>query len=223
MFNKDGIFGRKPEDERNEPRPLNVKVTPALNTAAAPRPSAAQPDPLRFDRAAAESPKAPQLQEEPAGSKLIVGPDIKLKGVEITDCDTLVVEGRVEASMDSRVVQIAEAGVFSGTATMDVAEIWGTFQGQLTVRKHLVIYATGRVSGEIRYGKIEIAEGGELSGTVSTLASASAQAPRAAPQRAETPPPRIETPPAPAASPLKGTPTSPASQSPVRSGAAAAR
>src|SRR4051812_27649985 len=33
-------------------------------------------------------------------SKLIVGPDIKLKGAEITDCDTLVVEGRVEASMD---------------------------------------------------------------------------------------------------------------------------
>jgi cytoskeletal protein CcmA (bactofilin family) len=169
----------------------------------------------------AESSKAPQTQEEPAGSKLIVGPDIKLKGVEITDCDTLVVEGRVEASMDSRVVQIAEAGVFSGTATMDVAEIWGTFQGQLTVRKHLVIYATGRVSGEIRYGKIEIAEGGELSGTVSTLAGA--QAPRAAPQRAETPPPRSETPSAPAPSALKGTPTSPASQSRVPSGAAAIR
>ena len=32
-------------------------------------------------------------------SRLIVGPNIKLKGVEITDCDTLLVEGRVEASM----------------------------------------------------------------------------------------------------------------------------
>jgi hypothetical protein len=33
-------------------------------------------------------------------SKLTVGPNIKLKGVEITDCDTLVVEGSVEATMD---------------------------------------------------------------------------------------------------------------------------
>ena len=34
---------------------------------------------------------------------------------------TLVVEGRVEASMDSRVIQIAENGVFSGTVSIDVA------------------------------------------------------------------------------------------------------
>ena len=68
--------------------------------------------------------------EAPAGSKLVVGPNIKLKGVEITECDTLIVEGRVEASMDSRVVQIAEHGVFSGTATMDLAEVWGRFEGR---------------------------------------------------------------------------------------------
>src|SRR3546814_10318898 len=56
------------------------------------------------------------------GSKLIVGRNIKLKGVEITDCDTLVVEGRVEASMDSRVIQIAESGAFVGTAGIDTAD-----------------------------------------------------------------------------------------------------
>ena len=50
------------------------------------------------------------------GSKLIVGPNIKLKGVEISDCDTLVVEGRVEATMNSRVIQIAEMGAFTGSA-----------------------------------------------------------------------------------------------------------
>src|SRR5438270_10713120 len=98
---------------------------------------------------------ATTTEPKPEGvSKLIVGPDIKLKGAEITDCDTLVVEGRVEASMDSRVVQIAQNGIFNGTATMDVAEIWGTFEGTLTARKQLVIYASGRVSGTVRYGKI---------------------------------------------------------------------
>ena len=70
-------------------------------------------------------------------SKLIVGPDIKLKGAEITDCDTLVVEGRVEASMDSRVIQIAEHGVFVGKVDIDVAEIRGRFEGELVARKQL--------------------------------------------------------------------------------------
>src|SRR5581483_5785351 len=88
-------------------------------------------------------------------SKLIVGPDIKLKGAEITDCDTLVVEGRVEASMDSRVIQIAE--------------IRGRFDGERTARRQLVIRSTGRVSGKIRYGKVAIEEGGELSGDIGAI------------------------------------------------------
>ena len=100
------------------------------------------------------------------GSKLPVGPNIKLKGVEITDCDTLVVEGTVEATMDSRVIQISELGAFKGSAEIDIAEIHGQFDGNLTVRQKLVIYATGKVIGKIRYGKLVIEEGGQISGDI---------------------------------------------------------
>jgi cytoskeletal protein CcmA (bactofilin family) len=110
-----------------------------------------------------------------AESKLTVGPNIKLKGVEITDCDTLVVEGAVEATMDSRVIQISESGSFTGSAEIDIAEIRGEFSGSLTVRQKLMIYATGKVSGKIRYGKVVIEEGGQLSGEIvfGTAANAS--------------------------------------------------
>ena len=165
MFNKDGIFSKK-DDAPAAPQ-RSVNVTPDLRGGLA-RPSA--PPEEAPQRAAVAQPPAPK-EDELRGSKLIVGPDIKLKGVEITDCDTLVVEGRVEASMDSRVVQIAENGIFNGTATMDVAEIWGSFEGTLTARKQLVVYATGRVSGTVRYGKIRVEEGGELSGDISTLSA----------------------------------------------------
>ena len=99
-------------------------------------------------------------------SKLTVGPNIKLKGVEITDCDTLVVEGSVEATMDSRVIQISERGSFKGSAEIDIAEIHGQFDGNLTVRQKLVIYSTGKVTGKVRYGKVVIEEGGQLSGEI---------------------------------------------------------
>ncbi len=95
-----------------------------------------------------------------------MGPNIKLKGVEITDCDTLVVEGSVEATMDSRVIQISERGSFKGSAEIDIAEIRGSFDGNLTVRQKLMIYATGKVTGRVRYGKVVIEEGGQLSGEV---------------------------------------------------------
>ncbi len=115
--------------------------------------------------AATAAPTAP-AEEENGGSKLTVGPNIKLKGVEITDCDTLVVEGTVEATMNSRVIKIAEQGAFHGTAEIDIAEIHGKFDGTLTVREKLVIYGSGKVSGTIRYGKVVIEEGGELTGQI---------------------------------------------------------
>lgn len=114
--------------------------------------------------------------EPSSDSRLIVGPDVKLKGAEILDCDTLVVEGRVEATMDSRVIQIAADGTFSGKVGIDIAEVHGKFDGELTARSQLIIYATGRVSGKIRYGKILIEEGGELSGDVAALTSESSRA-----------------------------------------------
>jgi cytoskeletal protein CcmA (bactofilin family) len=111
------------------------------------------------------TPNTPSAATE-SGSRLIVGPNIKLKGVEITDCDTLVVEGTVEATMDSRVIQIMANGAFKGSADIDIAEIHGQFDGNLTVRDKLVIYAQGKVNGTIRYGKVIIEEGGQLSGDV---------------------------------------------------------
>ena len=108
-------------------------------------------------------------------AKLPVGPNIKLKGVEITDCDTLVVEGHVEATMDSRLIHIAEQGAFTGSADIDIAEIHGVFDGSLTVRQKLVIHATGRVTGKVRYGLLVIEEGGQLSGDIGLGAAAGAR------------------------------------------------
>ncbi len=131
-----------------------------LNPNAAALSGAQQPAPA----AAPAQPATSTVKE--GESKLTVGPNIKLRGVEITDCDTLVVEGSVEATMDSRVIQISERGSFKGSAEIDVAEIRGLFDGNLTVRQKLVIYATGKVTGKVRYGKVVIEEGGQLSGEI---------------------------------------------------------
>ena len=124
---------------------------------------------------AANAAKPAEAVQE-GGSKLTVGPNIKLKGVEITDCDTLVVEGLVEATMDSRVIQISERGAFKGSAEIDIAEIHGQFDGNLTVRQKLTIFATGKVTGKIRYGKVVIEEGGQLTGEIEFGAMAHAKA-----------------------------------------------
>lgn len=101
-------------------------------------------------------------------NRLIVGRNIQLKG-EIGACDTVVVEGRVEASMKSRIIQTAESGVFIGEADVETAEISGLFEGKLTAHKRLVVHATGQVKGTVRYGSIVIEEGGRVSGDVKDI------------------------------------------------------
>ncbi len=107
----------------------------------------------------------------PGEPRLTVGPNIKLKGAEINDCDTLVVEGHVEASMDSRTLEIMKTGSFDGTVTIDVAEIHGKFSGNLTARKKLIVHATGWVSGIVRYGSLLVSEGGVVSGDIASIDS----------------------------------------------------
>lgn len=108
---------------------------------------------------------------------LTVGNDILLKG-EIATCDRLVIEGKVDATLnDVHTVEIAECGSFKGSAQIEDAEISGLFEGDLTVRGRLVIYATGKVRGKISYGEIEIERGGELTGEIK-IAGASAVASR---------------------------------------------
>jgi cytoskeletal protein CcmA (bactofilin family) len=111
------------------------------------------------------------------GPRLTVGPNIKLKGAEINDCDTLVVEGHVEASMDSKTLEILQSGSYEGTVSIDVAEIHGRFSGSLTARKKLIVHGTGFVTGTVRYGLLLVSEGGIVSGDVASLdAKAEAQA-----------------------------------------------
>jgi cytoskeletal protein CcmA (bactofilin family) len=133
---------------------------------------------------------APRVGDTP-GSKLFVGVNIKLKGVEISDCDVLVIEGHVEATVHSEVMQIAKPGTLHGTALIDVAEVHGEFVGELTARTRLVVHGTGRVSGTIRYGQLIVAEGGEITGDVKRMDPSDKQAPAA---RAQVSDPRHRVP-----------------------------
>jgi len=163
VLQKDGFFRKGRDDRRDEKRDdntffrSNAPVTPSPAPAANVAPAVSE--------AVIATPNAGERKE----AKLVVGPDIKLKGVEISDCDTLIVEGRVEATLDSRVLEITPNGVFQGTIAVDNAEIHGRFEGELTVRKQLTIFGAGKVSGKIRYAKIKVEEGAELSGEISML------------------------------------------------------
>jgi len=180
MFNKPGVFGRNDPITRRDTQPVLGSGTPPVaqsSERASPLAKAASENTPVIQPVKAPTPATTAETKESSANdnvleaRLIVGPEVKLKGAEILDCDTLVVEGRVEATMDSRVIRIAEHGSFVGKVSIDIAEIHGTFEGELTARSQLIIHSTGRVSGTIRYGKLVADEGCELCGDINVLSA----------------------------------------------------
>jgi cytoskeletal protein CcmA (bactofilin family) len=113
--------------------------------------------------------EAPPFGErvQTASRTLVVGREIVLSG-EISACDRLVVEGTVKANIrDCREIAIAAGGLFTGSASVEMAEISGQFEGELNVSGRLMIRATGKVSATVRYREIEIERGGEIAGSFS--------------------------------------------------------
>ena len=88
-----------------------------------------------------------------------------------------MVEGAVEATLnDTRALEIAESGRFTGGCEVEEADISGVYEGDLTVRRRLFVRGTGKLTGTVRYGELELERGGQIAGNISVLDSAASRA-----------------------------------------------
>lgn len=169
------------------PAPVTAKEPPAMGRAPF------SPSPLPTPQPPAPAPSQPvQAQARPpvrAGQPnerrtLVVGRGISLQGV-VQDAERLVVEGTVEATMiHAAELMIAPGGVFKGEVEVEEAEVAGTIDGTLTARGNLMVRATGRVLGTARCRRLQVEDGGQITGRMEMLTEG-ARAPEVA--RAEIP------------------------------------
>ncbi len=106
---------------------------------------------------------------------LVVGRGISVQGV-VQDAERLVVEGTVEATMiNATELSIAQGGVFKGEVEVEEAEIAGTIDGTLTARHALIVRATGRVLGTARCRRLQVEDGGQITGRIEMITEGAAQ------------------------------------------------
>lgn len=102
-------------------------------------------------------------------NRLVVGKSISVSG-DISACETLVVQGTVEANLsDAVTIEVAEGGTFKGEAEVDHAIIAGLFEGTLKARQSLEVGPSGHVKGTILYKDVSIDAGGRLQGTIDSI------------------------------------------------------
>lgn len=97
---------------------------------------------------------------------LTVGRGLVLSG-KIEACDILIVEGTLTADIAGcRELHVAPGGLFTGSASVESAEVSGRFEGTLEVSGRLSIRDGGRVQATVRYREIEVQCGGQIAGSV---------------------------------------------------------
>jgi len=100
---------------------------------------------------------------------LVVGRGISVQGT-VQDAERLVVEGTVEATMiHATELAIAPGGIFKGEVEVEDAEIAGTIDGTLTVRGSLVLRSSGRVIGTARCRRLQVEDGGQITGRIEMI------------------------------------------------------
>lgn len=109
---------------------------------------------------------------------LVVGRGISVQGT-VQDAERLVVEGTVEASMiHATELSISPGGVFKGEVEVEDAEIAGTIDGTLTARGALIVRSTGRVLGTARCRRLQVEDGGQITGRMEMITEPRSDAPR---------------------------------------------
>ena len=66
-------------------------------------------------------------------------------------------------------LSIAPGGLYRGDAEVDDAEVAGTIDGKLLARGTLIVRATGCVKGSARCRRLQVEDGGQITGQIEMI------------------------------------------------------
>lgn len=96
---------------------------------------------------------------------LMIGAGVVFNG-EVTVPGQAVISGTFAGTLTADELVVEATGVASGTIQCRTILAKGTVKEKVDCKELLVIKSTGNVSGDVRYGQIEIERGGAISGAL---------------------------------------------------------
>ncbi|MEO1207405.1 MAG: polymer-forming cytoskeletal protein [Pseudomonadota bacterium] len=97
--------------------------------------------------------------------RVFIGPGTKLVG-EVSNCSKVQVEGHLDGTLVADHVIISKGGSVSGGLHAGHAEVLGAVEGNVHIEGLLDVHATGRIKGQLTYGRLSVADGGDISGEI---------------------------------------------------------
>jgi cytoskeletal protein CcmA (bactofilin family) len=99
---------------------------------------------------------------------LYIGKGVSIAG-DISVPGIVVVDGTVEGAIAARAVWVSQSGTVNGKIAATEAEVHGTVSQNIEVSQLLIVHATGRVTGNVGYGELQVEKGAVISGAMSLI------------------------------------------------------
>ena len=96
---------------------------------------------------------------------LIISEDAVLKG-DVKNCKRMEVYGYVEGDLAAENLIVHEGGQYYGKVKADSAVIEGALQGDVRIKNLISIKNSGSVHGNVKYGRLAMEEGADLTAQV---------------------------------------------------------
>jgi len=103
------------------------------------------------------------MSEGTKDKSIFIGAGVVFKG-SIHAPNQAIISGSVEGELVAKDVLIGAAGVVTGTTEADVIDVKGELNESVTSKHVLIVRNTGKVTGDVTYGEIEIERGGKIKG-----------------------------------------------------------
>jgi len=105
----------------------------------------------------------------------IIDKDLKIDG-SLVSRGKLIIKGRLTGTIEGEDVVIAKEGVVESDAKVSSLTIGGSFKGEITASKELIILSTGRCEGKVECKDLIVENGGVLNAEVACKISKGALA-----------------------------------------------
>jgi cytoskeletal protein CcmA (bactofilin family) len=105
------------------------------------------------------------MSEGTKDKSIFIGNGVVFKG-SINAPNQAIISGTVDGDLIAKDVVIGAAGVVSGRTEADFIDVKGELNESVTSKSVLIVRSSGKVSGDVTYGELEIERGGKIKGNM---------------------------------------------------------
>jgi cytoskeletal protein CcmA (bactofilin family) len=109
-----------------------------------------------------------RMNDTTSKNSIFIGRGVTFQG-SIKAPNQARIDGQIQGELEAQDVFIGPTGSVSGNTTANLVDVHGQINQSVVSRELLIIRSTGKVTGSLQYGDIQIERGGQFLGDMNLV------------------------------------------------------